>query len=109
MDNFKKGYPPIGHKISLSKKDCTIITKERERISRILYASIVDSIMYDMICTGPDVTYSLGIVSRYQSNLGENHRKVVKTILKYLKNTKDQWLAYDETDLKIMGFTDFSF
>ena len=34
---------------------------------------------------------------------------VVKTILKYLKNTKGQWLVYGETDQKLVKFTDFNF
>ena len=55
------------------------------------------------------MAYSLGLESRYQSDLEENHWKVVKTILKYLRNTKDQWLAYDESDLRLIGFTDSSF
>ena len=65
MENFKKGYLPIGHGINLSKKDCPTTPQERERMSRILYASVVSSIMYAMTCTRPDVAYSLGIVSRY--------------------------------------------
>ena len=56
-----------------------------------------------------DITFSLGVVSRYQSDLGENHRKVVKIILKYLRNTKDQWLIYEKFDLKLVGFIDYSF
>ena len=71
--------------------------------------SIVDSIMNAMICTRSDVACSLGVVSRYQSNLDENHWKVTKIILKYLRNTKDQWLIYREPDLKRMGYTDFNF
>ena len=62
-----------------------------------------------MTCTRPDVAYSLGVVSRYQSDPGEEHWKVVKTILKYLRNTKDQCLIYGEPDLKLEGFTDSSF
>ena len=34
---------------------------------------------------------------------------MVKAILKYLRNTKDQWLVYGESDLKLVGFTNFSF
>ena len=78
-------------------------------MSRVSYASIVDSIMYAMICMRSDMVYLLGVVSRYQSNPGENYWKVVKTILKYLRNTKDQWLVYGKTDLKLVGFTDSSF
>ena len=73
MENFKKGYLPIGHGISLSKKDCPTTPEERERMSRVPYASAVGSIMYAMTCTRPDVAYSLGVVSRYQSDPGENH------------------------------------
>ena len=34
---------------------------------------------------------------------------MVKAILKYLRNTKDQWLVYGESDLKLVGFIDSSF
>ena len=108
MDNFKKGYLPIGHGITLSKKDCPTTPEKRERISRIPYASIMKSIMYVMTCTRSDVAYSLGIVSRYQSDPDENHWKIVKKI-QYLKNTKDQWLIYGDIDLKLVEYTDFSF
>ena len=55
------------------------------------------------------MAHSLGVVSRYQSDPDENHWKVVKTILKYLRNTKNKWLIYEESDLKLMEFTDFNF
>ena len=78
-------------------------------MSRIPYNSTVGSIIYAITCTRSDVAYSLGVVSRYQSHLDENYQKVVKTILKYLRNTKDQWFIYRNTDLKLMGYTDFNF
>ena len=59
-------------------------------MSKISYASVIDSIMYVMTYTRSDMAYSLGVESRYQSNSGENHWKVIKVILKYLRNTKDQ-------------------
>ena len=88
MKNFKKGYLPIDHEINLSKKDCLTTPEEREHMSRISYASVVRSIMYAITCTRLDVTYSLGVVSRYQSDLGKNHWKVMKTILKYLRKLR---------------------
>ena len=65
--------------------------------------------MYAMICMRSDVTYLLEVVSRYLSDLDENHWKVIKIILKYLRNTKDPWLVYEESDLKLIGYTDFNF
>ena len=82
---------------------------ERERMNSIPYASAVGSIMYSMICTRPDVAFALGAVSRYQSNYGEEHWKAVKTILKYLRRTKDIVLICRSDELKIEEFTDSSF
>ena len=90
MENFEKGYLPVGYEISLSKKDYPITPHKREHMSRIPYTSIVGSIMHVIICARSDVAYSLGVVSRYQSNSEENYWKVMKTIHKYLRNTKDQ-------------------
>ena len=109
MENFKKDYLLIGYRITLSKKDCLTIPQERECMSRISYASVMGSIMYAMTCTRSDVACSLGVVSRYQSDSGENHWKVVKITLKYLRNTKDQWFIYGDIDLKFMEYTDFNF
>ena len=109
MDNSKKSYLSIGHGITLSNKDYPITLEERECMSRISYASTVRFIMYAMTCTMLDVTYSLGVVSRYQSDPDEKHWKIAKVFFKYLRNTKDQWLNYRDTDLKLVGYTDFSF
>ena len=89
IKNSKKGYLPIGHRIFLSKKDYLTTPQERECMSRILYASVVNSIMYAMTCIKSDVAYSLGVVSRYQSDPDKKHWKVAKNILKYMRNTKD--------------------
>ncbi|KAK8696668.1 hypothetical protein V6N13_001800 [Hibiscus sabdariffa] len=45
--------------------------QERERMSRIPYASAIRSIMYAMICTRPDLSYALSMTSRYQAKPGE--------------------------------------
>ena len=44
MENFKKGYLPIGHEIFFSK-NYLIIPQEREHISKISHASAVGFIM----------------------------------------------------------------
>ena len=63
-------------------------------MSRIPYASVVGSIMYAMTCTWPDVACALSLVSRYQANPGGSHWTAVKSILKYLRHTKDMFLVY---------------
>ena len=109
MDQSKKGFLPMSHGISLSKSMCPQTQDERDRMSKIPYASAIGSIMYAMICTRPDVSYALSITSRYQSNPGEDHWGAVKNILKYLRRTKDMFLVYGGNDLQVIGYTDASF
>ena len=51
------------------------------------YASVVASLMYAMVCTRSDITYVMGVVSRFLPNSGTEHWAAVKWILKYLRGT----------------------
>nr|GEU31213.1 hypothetical protein [Tanacetum cinerariifolium] len=50
--------------------------------------------MYVIRCTKPDVDFAQNLCSRFQQNPGEIYWTAVKTILKYLRNTKDMVLVY---------------
>ena len=76
---------------------------------QVPYASTVGSLMYVMLCARPDICYSVGMVSRYQSNLGPKHWQAVKHILKYLRRTKDYTLVYQCEDLVPIGYIDLDF
>ena len=65
--------------------------------------------MYGMLCTRPDICYSVGIVSRYRSNPGREHWTAVKHILKYLRRMRDYMLVYHGDDLAPIGYTDSDF
>jgi len=66
--------------------------------------------MYAMICTCLDVSYALSVASRYQAIPGKSYWTLVKTILKYLRKTKDVFLIYGgEVELVVNGYTDTSF
>ena len=65
MQDSKRGFLPMSHGISLNKTQCPITYDERERISKIPYASVIRSIMYAILYTRPDVLYALSMISRY--------------------------------------------
>nr|AAV85747.1 Integrase core domain, putative [Oryza sativa Japonica Group]AAX92956.1 retrotransposon protein, putative, Ty1-copia sub-class [Oryza sativa Japonica Group]ABA92827.2 retrotransposon protein, putative, Ty1-copia subclass [Oryza sativa Japonica Group] len=110
MQDSKKGFLPMSHGINLGKNQCPQTTDERNKMSVIPYASAIGSIMYAMLCTRPDVSYALSATSRYQSDPGESHWIAVKNILKYLRRTKDMFLAYGgQEELVVNGYTDASF
>ena len=46
---------------------------EREQMKNIPYASLVGSLMYAQVCTKPDISYVVGVLGLYQSNLGIDH------------------------------------
>lgn len=80
MQNSKKGFLPFRHGIALSKGQCPRTPKEIENMKAVPYASAVGSLMYAMLCTRPDIYFTVGMVSRYQSNLGQEHWTAVKHI-----------------------------
>ncbi|GJW25636.1 retrotransposon protein, putative, ty1-copia subclass [Tanacetum coccineum] len=60
----------------------------------------------------PDVAFAQNITSRFQQNPGELHWTTVKTILKYLRNTKDMFLVYGgnpEAELRVDCYCDAGF
>jgi hypothetical protein len=59
MQDSEKGFLPMSHGITLSKKQCPTDPDEQERMRVIPYALAIESIMYAMICMRPDVSYML--------------------------------------------------
>ncbi|KAM1525528.1 hypothetical protein ACFX10_009984 [Malus domestica] len=110
MEQSKKGFLPVGHGIHLSKSMEPKTPEEIRQMSCIPYASAIRSFMYAMICTRPDIAYAVSITSRYQSNPGSEHWTAVKTVLKYLRRTKDMFLVYGgASELRVEGYTDADF
>ncbi|XP_073017815.1 secreted RxLR effector protein 161-like [Primulina eburnea] len=95
--------------VTISKSMCPKTNEEIETMSRIPYASAIGSIMYGMIYTWPDIAFALSVAGRYQSNSGPLHWKEVNDILKYLRRTKNLFLVYGSGELKMEGYTDYSF
>ncbi|KAJ9543891.1 LOW QUALITY PROTEIN: hypothetical protein OSB04_023598 [Centaurea solstitialis] len=111
MDESKKGFIPMQHGIVLSKTQCPVSSQDQNRMKSVPYASAIGSIMYAMLCTRPDVAYSVSVTSRYQQNPGEPHWVAVKNILKYLRRTKDMFLVFggSEDEISVTGYSDASF
>ena len=79
MQNSKKGLMPTRHRIFFSKKQCPLTPQEEEDMRHVPYASVVGNLMYAMLCTRLDIYYTVGVVSRFQSNPGLDHWIAVVT------------------------------
>lgn len=58
-------------KLSITQSPNTEV--ERSYMNNILYDNIIGSLVYVMVCTRPDITYAVGLISRYMDNLGNVH------------------------------------
>ncbi|GJR34394.1 retrotransposon protein, putative, ty1-copia subclass [Tanacetum coccineum] len=85
MDNSKRGHIPMQERLDLNKTQGASTSEEVKRMQNVPYASAVGSIMY---------------------------ATAVKTILKYLRNTKDMFLVYGgnpEAELRVECYCDAGF
>ncbi|XP_043705427.1 secreted RxLR effector protein 161-like [Telopea speciosissima] len=73
------------------------------------YALAVGSLMYAMLYTRPDIYHAVGMVSRFQSNPGQEHWTAFKCIMKYWRRTQDYFLVYGADKLSVVGYTDPDF
>ena len=64
---------PLASHFRLSSSQCSNSQEEEDEMSRVLYASAVGSLMYDIVCTRPNLAYVVGTVSRFMSNPGKQH------------------------------------
>ncbi|XP_073132799.1 secreted RxLR effector protein 161-like [Henckelia pumila] len=78
-------------------------------MKNIPYSNAVGSIMYMMISTRPDISYALGLVSRFMSKPSREHWQAVRWLLRYLRGSIKLKLKYsrDTTNTcEVNGYCD---
>lgn len=64
-------------------------------------------LMFSMIETRPDIAFAIFIASRFKKNLGHQYTEVVKTILQYLKRSREYGITYSgQNELLMEGYSD---
>eukprot|EP00253_Pinus_taeda_P003691 PITA_03691 len=102
---------PILVGVKLSAEQCPKTQEEEEDISHVPHASAIGSLLYAMVCTRPDITHAVGVLSRFMSKPGKEHWTVVKRVFRYLRGTSNYGLCYQgrlglDRVLNIRGFVD---
>ena len=89
--------------------------EEKEYISRVPYASAIESLMYVMVCTTSDLAHAVSVVCRFMGDPSKEHWQTVKRIFRYLKGTSNirfiygnhtQWLVTCFSDSDYVGDVD---
>ena len=77
-----------------------------ESVDVTLYTSMIGCLLY-LTASRPDITFSVGVCSRFQSNPKVSHLNAVKRVIKYVNRTCDYGLFYNkESNLSLPGFSD---
>ncbi|KAI3518152.1 hypothetical protein L1887_06594 [Cichorium endivia] len=92
---------PMEYKLKLRKDE------EGELVNPTEYRSIVGALRY-LTHTRPDITFAVGIVSRFMEKPTVNHLQAVKGILRYVKGTLEFGLKYSKgkKDVTLTGYSD---
>jgi len=106
MENAKAVSTPLATHVKLSAKQSPSNETEKSDMQRVPYASAVDSLMYAMVCTRPDIAHVVGTVSRFLSNPGRVHWNVVKWSLRYLRGTTCLKLCFGGDKPTLVDYTD---
>jgi hypothetical protein len=79
---------------------------ETPLVDNTLYRKLVGSLLY-LTHSRPDLSYAVGIVSRFMQEPHELHWKAAKCILRYVQGTITFGIHYAiESTLDLIGFTD---
>ncbi|KAH9688249.1 Integrase catalytic domain-containing protein [Citrus sinensis] len=109
-DKTKPVCTPLTPHFKLSSSPCHLSQEERDYMARVPYTSVVGSLMYAMVCTMPDISQAVSMVSRYMHNPGKNHWLAVKWILQYLYGTVDVGLLFKkDCGQQCVGYCDSDF
>ncbi|KAH9718140.1 hypothetical protein KPL71_022099 [Citrus sinensis] len=101
---------PCGFRVAGKENHMCRSQEERDYMARVPYASAVGSLMYAMVCTRPDISQAVSMVSRYMHNPGKNQWLAVKWILRYLYETVDVGLLFKkDCGQQCVGYCDSDF
>ena len=78
MNNAKRRTTHLKNHVKLSKGQSPKAAKKHEYMTLVLYAYVVGSLMYAMVCTRPDITQAVKIVSMYKADPAKKYWKLVK-------------------------------
>ena len=82
---------------------CPKAQEEIDYMSKVPYSLVVGNLMYAMVCTRPDISHVVGVVSRYMNDLGKEHWMLVNWILRYLRGTASHALCLGGSSIVLHG------
>ena len=78
-----------------------------KQVDKVMYQSIVGSLLYAAVATRPDISQAVGVISKFSSRPTEAHLTAAKRILRYLKGTASLAVKYQKSSNgTLIGYAD---
>ncbi|GJZ50793.1 zinc finger, CCHC-type containing protein [Tanacetum coccineum] len=96
-------------KIPMDPGTKLVKAEDGNSVDATYYRSLIGSLRY-LLHTRPDLSYSVGLLSRFMQDPKDHHLKAVKQVIRYIKGTKEHGIIYKkEGSCKITGYSDSSY
>ncbi|GJR12662.1 ribonuclease H-like domain, reverse transcriptase, RNA-dependent DNA polymerase [Tanacetum coccineum] len=96
-------------KIPMDPGTKLIKTEGGELVDAMEYKSLIGRLRY-LLHTRPDLSYSVGLLSRFMQEPREQHMKAIRQVLRYIKGTLNFGITYyKKSGCKLHGFSDSSY
>ena len=79
----------------LGPEDCPTMESQRIEMQQYPYRKLVGELLYLACTTRPDLSHSVGVLSRFVENPGKKHWEACKRVLRYLAGTRDVGLTFN--------------
>ncbi|XP_047261829.1 secreted RxLR effector protein 161-like, partial [Capsicum annuum] len=83
-----------------------LVRNSDDILDQLTYSQIVESFMYAMHCTRPDIGYAVGTLSKFTGSPGVEHWNDLIRVLRYLKGTINVGLHYSTFLAVLEGYSD---
>lgn len=98
---------PLPTGITLDSNMSPKTDSEREQMHGKPYRAVLGSVMWGQLATRPDLSFTVSLLARFQSNPGIDHWNALMHTVGYIKNTMDYGLTYyRDSDLSPIAYVD---
>ncbi|KAF3627945.1 putative basic 7S globulin-like [Capsicum annuum] len=106
-DDTKPVNTPLAPHLKLSSRLFPTTDEEREYLSKVPYANVVGSLMYAIVCTRPDISQVVSVVSRYMHDPGKGDLDKRRSTTSYLfALAKAPTVALSTIEIEYMAIID---
>ena len=88
MENSNSNSTPASEEL-LGPEHCPTMDSDRYEMKKYPYRNLIGELLYLAHSSRPDISYSVGVLSRFMENPGKKHWEAAKRILRYLRGNKN--------------------